>query len=209
MAEAGGPANIPEARGGYQAPGNPAAASGPGSMSARTDGQPGQAMQRLANAKYGEQQAFQQQQSGAPMAAAPGVGHGPSNGAFAQALQGNQPNVTPLHASSERPGEPVTAGASRGAGPGPEALNLPPSTNKQDYMALRPALPALQMLANLPGATPGAKQFVRYLQSGGLPPLITAPPGGAGMPGTPPPGATGSLGGANAPAGTGVGQPSG
>ena len=198
--QAGGPANVPEARGGYQAPAQPAAVSGPGAMSARTDSQPQQAMQRLSNAQYGEQQAFQQIQAGAPMAAAQGVGHGPSNGEFAKAMQGGTPPVVPFSAPTNRPGEPVTAGAARGAGPGPEALNLPPSVNKQDYMALRPALPALQLLANLPGASPGAQQFVRYLQSGGLPSIQSLPPGAQGMPGT-------VGGGGNAPAGTGTGQP--
>jgi hypothetical protein len=198
VAEAGGPANVPQARGGYQAPGNPAPVSGPGAMSARTDGQPGQAMQSLANARYGEQKAFQQIQGGAPMATAPSVGHGPSNGEFAQAMQGGGPTPVPFGAPTQRPGEPVTTGAAMGAGAGPEALNLPPSTNKQDYVALRPALPALQLLANLPGATPGAKQFVRYLQSGGLPTVQTQPPGAQGMPGTAPGGVAGAMGGQGA-----------
>lgn len=193
---------MPEARGGYQAPAQPAAVSGPGAMSARTDSQPQQAMQRLSNAQYGEQKAFQQIQGGAPMAAAPSVGQGPSNGEFAKAMQGGAPPVVPFGAPSQRPGEPVTAGANAGAGPGQEALNLPPSVNKQDYMALRPALPALQLLANLPGATPGARQFVRYLQSGGLPTVQPQSPGAQGTPGTPP-----LVGGANAPAGTGPSQP--
>lgn len=199
--QSGGPANVPEARGGYQAPANPAAASGPGAMSARTDSQPQQAMQRLSNAQYGEQKAFQQIQAGAPMAAAQGVGSGPSTGEFAKAMQGGTPNVVPFSAPTNRPGEPVTSGASRGAGPGPESLNLPPSVNKQDFLALRPALPALQLLANLPGASPGSKQFVRYLQSGGLPSIQALPPGAQGTPGTP------SVGGVNAPAGTGPSQP--
>lgn len=189
--EAQGPMVQPSTQGGYQAPGNPAAVSGPGAMSARTDGQPGQAMQRLANARYGEQKSFQQIQAGAPMAAGPRMPNAPSTGEFAQAMQGNKPSVVPFGAPTNRPGEPVTSGAARGAGPGMEALNLPPSVNKQDYQALRPALPALQLLANLPGATPGAQQFVRYLQGGGLPTVQQQPPG-----------AQGTTGGMNAPAGT-------
>ena len=159
-------------RGGYQAPNNPAPVSGPGAMSQRTDGGPGQAIQRLGNAKYGEQKAFQQIQQGAPMAAGANPPVGPSPGAFSQAAQSGGPGgaVTPFGAPTQRPGEPVTSGAPRGAGPGSEALNLAPSTNKQDFAALRPALPMLQFLANLPGAHPGSQQFVRFLQSGGLPP---------------------------------------
>lgn len=167
--EAQGPMNAATSggRGGYQAPNNPAPVSGPGAMSQRTD----QPIQRLANAAYGEQKNFQQIQQGAPMAAGPVPSGGPPPSAF-RAAAGNAGGgnaVVPLHAPTQRPGEPVTTGAASGAGAGPEALNLPSSVNQQDFMALRPALPMLQFLANLPGAHPGSQQFVRYLQSGGLP----------------------------------------
>lgn len=157
-------------RGGYQAPNNPAPVSGPGAMSARTDGGP-QAIQRLSNAAYGEQKNFQQIQQGAPMAGGISPSGGPPPSAFRQAAQtgGSGNAVVPLSEPTQRPGEPVTSGAASGAGPGTEALNLSPTVNKQDFAALRPALPMLQFLANLPGAHPGSQQFVRYLQSGGLP----------------------------------------
>lgn len=153
--------------GGYQAPNNPAPVSGPGAMSKRTD----QPIQRLANAAYGEQKNFQSIQQGAPMAAGINPSAGPPPSVFRQATEGGNPGaaVTPFHAPTQRPGEPVTTGAPSGAGAGPEALNLAPGVNKQDFMALRPALPLLQFLANLPGAHPGSQQFVRYLQAGGLP----------------------------------------
>ncbi len=166
--EAQGPMGNGGAQGGYQAPNNPAPVSGPGAMSQRTDGGP-QAIQSLANAKYGEQKNFRQIQQGAPMAGGPGIPGGPPPSAFAGAAGGAGSGVVPFGAPTQRPGEPVTAGAPRGAGPGTDALNLTPSTNKQDFTALRPALPMLQFLANLPGAHPGSQQFVRYLQSGGLP----------------------------------------
>jgi hypothetical protein len=153
-------------QGGYQAPNNPAPVSGPGAMSQRTDGQP---LQQLANAKYGEQKNFQQIQQGAPMAAGISPGAGPSPSAFAGAAGGAGSSVVPFGAPTQKPGEPVTSGANRGPGPGLDSLNLTPSTNKQDFVALRPALPMLQFLANLPGAHPGSQQFVRFLQSGGLP----------------------------------------
>lgn len=175
--EAQGPMNAATSggRGGYQAPNNPAPVSGPGAMSARTDGGP-QAIQRLANAAYGEQKNFQQIQQGAPMASGLQPHAGPPPSAFRAAAQaGGGPATVPFGAPTQRPGEPVTAGAPRGAGPGPEALNLPTSTNQQDFTALRPALPLLQFLANLPGAHPGSQQFVRYLQSGGLPSQGQAP----------------------------------
>lgn len=164
--EAQGPMNA-STRGGYQAPNNPAPVSGPGAMSQRTD----QPLQQLANAKYGEQQAFQSIERGAPMAQGISPSGGPPPSAFRQAAQaGGGPATVPFSAPTQRPGEPVTAGAPRGAGPGPEVLDQLPSTNQQDFVALRPALPMLQFLANLPGAHPGSQQFVRYLQSGGLPP---------------------------------------
>jgi len=168
--EAQGPVGASSSgRGGYQAPNNPAPVSGPGAMSARTDGGP-QAIQQLANAKYGEQSAFRQIQQGAPMAGGISPSGGPPPSAFRQASQAGGGNaVVPLSEPTQRPGEPVTAGAASGAGPGTEALNLSPSVNQQDFAALRPALPMLQFLANLPGAHPGSQQFVRYLQSGGLP----------------------------------------
>lgn len=167
--EAQGPMNASSSSGGpggYQAPNNPAPVSGPGAMSRRTD----QPIQRLANAAYGEQKNFQSIQQGAPMAAGVNPSAGPPPSAFRQATTGGGgPAQVPFHAPSQRPGEPVTSGAASGAGPGTEALDLSPSTNKQDFAALRPALPLLQFLANLPGAHPGSQQFVRYLQSGGLP----------------------------------------
>jgi hypothetical protein len=164
--EASGPMGASSSgAGGYQAPNNPAPVSGPGALSQRTD----QPIRQLGNAKYGEQKSFQQAQQGAPMAGGPGIPGGPPPSAFAAAAGGAGSGVTPFSAPTQRPGEPVTAGAPRGAGPGSEALNLPPSTNKQDFAALRPALPMLQFLANLPGAHPGSQQFVRFLQSGGLP----------------------------------------
>jgi hypothetical protein len=171
--EASGPMGASSSgRGGYQAPNNPAPVSGPGAMSQRTDGGPGQPIRQLGDAKYGEQKAFTQIQQGAPMAAGGSVPGGPPPSAFSQAVQAGGPGgaTVPFGAPTQRPGEPVTAGAPRGAGPGPEALNTAPSVNQQDFTALRPALPMLQFLANLPGAHPGSQQFVRFLQSGGLAP---------------------------------------
>lgn len=105
--------------GGYQAPAKPAPVSGPGELSQRTDGAPGQPVRDLPDAKYGEGKAFRSQEQGAPMAQAPAL-----------------PTVTPLDAPSERPGEPVTAGAPLGPGAGPEALTpaAPPATGQLSQM---------------------------------------------------------------------------
>lgn len=75
--------------------------SGPGPFSQRTD-LPKQPIRNPGGLPYGQNQALVQQQQGAPMAATPQV---PS-----------QP-IVPIHAPSQRPGEPVTAGADSGPGP--------------------------------------------------------------------------------------------
>jgi hypothetical protein len=99
--------------GGYRKPSNPAPVSGPGAMSKRTDGGPTQPVMETGGFEYGGRKDFEDIQGGAPMAAAPS---GPA-----------LPPPTPLFAPTERPDEPVTAGAPVGPGPGPAA---PPVHNK-------------------------------------------------------------------------------
>src|SRR5690242_21948759 len=89
--------------GGYREPANPAPVSGPGALSQRTDGQ---GKMQLPDAKYGEQSAFQDAQSSAPMAAGPDLS-----------------SIVPMSAPSQRPAEDIMAGMSGGPGPGP---SLPP-----------------------------------------------------------------------------------
>ena len=103
-------------RGGYRKPSQPAAVSGPGALSRRTDGGPSEGLP--ANGQYGYRKATREQMSAAPMA------------------QDFQPTPTPtvdvpltgMFAPTERPEEPVTSGSPMGPGPGPEALNLPAQT---------------------------------------------------------------------------------
>lgn len=109
-------------KGGYQRPANPAAVSGPGAASQRTDGKPSednmtQAARYISGMPYGEGGQLNQLAQAAPLAA--------DNAAPAAP----EISVTPLHAPTERPEEPVTAGAPFGAGPGPEAL---PQVQPQD-----------------------------------------------------------------------------
>lgn len=98
--------------GGYQKPANPAPASGPGALSQRTDGGPGQPARDWPDAKYGENQAYQAQQAGAPLASSPPA-----------------PPVVGLDAPTQRPDEHVTSGVDMGPGPGSEILgpSSPPS----------------------------------------------------------------------------------
>jgi len=90
-------------RGGYQRPANPAGASGPGSLSQRTDGGPSPDFSGLP---YGENKAVNDQAAAAPVA-----GRGQAGG------QGGAPR-RPVFGATERPGEPMTAGVDFGPGAG-------------------------------------------------------------------------------------------
>lgn len=142
------------AQGGYQRPSRPAPVSGPGALSRRTDGGgAGQPQQRLANAAYGEQKNFSEIQAGAQMAAAD---------------KAPMPKITGLSAPTQRPEEPVTAGAPVGPGPGPEAIGIGMGSQSQssiDAQALAQYLPSLERAASNPGTPPSFVRFVRYLRS--------------------------------------------
>ena len=101
-------------KGGYQKPNQPAAVSGPGEFSARTDGGPTQPVRVPTGGPYGQATDLRQQQQAAPLPrqGSPAV---PTSGG----RQGRQPTITDPFRSTERPGEPGTTGAPIGAGPGP------------------------------------------------------------------------------------------
>jgi hypothetical protein len=139
--------------GGYRKPSKPAAVSGPGAHSQRTDGRPQQ--MDLPNAKYGEAANFQEVQGGAPLAPTPSSGGG-------GAPQATMP--TPMGAPSGMPDVPVTAGAAAGEGAGPEALGLPNETFTEDLKRrFRPLLPFLIRKADDPYASPEQRDQVRFL----------------------------------------------
>jgi hypothetical protein len=108
-----------EGRGGYRRPSNPAPVSGPGALSQRTDGQPAR---WIAADQYGEGQEMMDVQKSAPMSQTkpqPMRVPRPSvNTAVPQAAN----NFVPLFAPTQRPDEPVTAGAPFGPGPGPSTV---------------------------------------------------------------------------------------
>jgi hypothetical protein len=148
-------------------PTQPAQVSGPGSLSRRTDGGAAQALQRLPNAGYGENAQFQSLQQGAPLAAS-GVSASPA-GMDVNALPENPAagQVVPFSAASNRPAEPVTAGAALGAGPGPESLGIAPQQVEQQDMAnLARNMPIYEFLANLPNASPSSRLLVNLLKAG-------------------------------------------
>ena len=109
----------PEGRGGYRAPSNPAAVSGPGALSKRTDGGPTQGAKYISGLPYGQGQETYSNQVAAPMA-------GNSMGASAM---GNIPveaeMPTELMAPTRRTMEPITSGIDIGDGPGSSSLKLP------------------------------------------------------------------------------------
>ena len=106
---------MPE-HGGKRTPRNPAPVSGPGRMSRRTDGGPQQTTVPMTGMGYGENADFNEMQSAAPLAAAPAVSN---TRARSTSPTGQRAAATPLFSPTQRPEEPITAGAPFGPGPGP------------------------------------------------------------------------------------------
>ena len=127
----------------------PAKVSGPGKFSQRTD----QAKVDIPNADYGEQQAYQQLQSGAPMAAAPSVPGGAPALNLGSLFSGAGANVVPLNAPTQRPNEPVTTAAPATA-----------AKSQQDVAQLANQLPALEFMANQQNASWGFRNLVRRIK---------------------------------------------
>lgn len=78
--------------------------SGPGAYSQRTDRQP---VRDPGGLPYGDNQALHEIQQAAPLA---------------QTNTTPPPSAVPIHAPTARPGQPVTAGADAGLGPGSDIL---------------------------------------------------------------------------------------
>lgn len=93
--------------GGYRRPRNPAPASGPGSLSQRTDGQP---LRAPTGMDYGERQQLMAQQRARRLP----EGEGPPQPQTGQGQQGGQAppaSLGDVFQPTERPGEPPTSGA--------------------------------------------------------------------------------------------------
>lgn len=147
-------------------PSRPAAVSGPGPMSRRTDGGAAQALRDLPDARYGENSQFQSLQQGAALSASPGPTGSPLS---PDSLPPNPAanSVVPFSAPSGRPDEPVTSGASLGAGPDTSALGIQPGqVEQQDLGKVAQSLPLLEMLANQPDALPSTRLMVNLLKAG-------------------------------------------
>lgn len=97
------------ARGGARTPANPAAVSGPGAHSQRTDGGPsdttGRADLAAAGGPFGARKAIETQAAGAPVVTGGGgAGAAPAGGAPGE-------SASSAFGPTERPNEPITEGA--------------------------------------------------------------------------------------------------
>lgn len=151
-------------KGGYQAPNNPAPVSGPGALSQRTDGGPAdtQAAKYVSGLPYGEGQALMATQQAAPMA-----GSGMEQAvAAAMGMPASAP-IVPLNAPSQRPDEPVTAGANAGPGPDMSSLGLGQQDMAADAnfkAALASYMPVLTFIASRPNTSPETRNVIKQLR---------------------------------------------
>lgn len=129
--------------------------SGPGKFSERTDKAVTAAGERLPDAGYGEQKAYQEQKAGAPQGQSPG-----GNVDFASLFGNPASRVVGMNEPTGQPGVPVTDGAAMGPGAGEEALGLQDQA-KADLEGLVPYLPVLEFMANQPGASWAMRNVVR------------------------------------------------
>ena len=113
-----------EQQGGYRRPSSPAPVSGPGALSQRTDGQ---GAKYMAGGEYGEGQEMMDLQTSAPMSKAPAQPRMRQPRSGRQVVEEGM-SPTPLFAPTERPDEPITAGAPFGPGPGPTQSSQPAQT---------------------------------------------------------------------------------
>lgn len=148
-------------QGGKRTPGNPAPVSGPGQLSRRTDGGPQQTQATMTGMPYGENAEFNTMQSQAPMSAA-----GQTAARGSRQAKANMPSAKPLFSPTERPDEPVTAGAPFGPGDGPPATNPGMgSIIQDDARILSRYLPDLMKMASDPTTPDGFRRFVRHLRN--------------------------------------------
>lgn len=116
-----------EGHGGHRTPAKPAAVSGPGKYSKRTDGGPAQVMSAAPDQPYGAMTQEMNDQRVAPMG-----GTAPMPSAPSADGGGGAAHQMPAYAGgdfagpSTRPGEPITHGSDIGPGAGPEALSFQP-----------------------------------------------------------------------------------
>jgi hypothetical protein len=150
-----------ERHGGMRRPQNPAPVSGPGQLSQRTDGGPQQTLADMSGMPYGENQAMDAIQSAAPLSAS-----GQTSARASRRGGGGQSGGmggAPLMSPTQRPDEPVTAGAPFGPGPGPSGEMA--SAMNEDIEMIKQYLPDLEMATMFRGAPKTFVALVNYLRS--------------------------------------------
>ena len=136
-----------DGHGGARTPANPAAVSGPGALSQRTDGGPAQML--ASGGEYGSRKDMAEIQSGAAMLPPGGAPEAPSM---------TRDMLTPLDAPTGRPAEPLTAGMN-------SVPNLQPSQMDEGTRErMLSALPVLAWLASQPKASEQTRQFFRQIR---------------------------------------------
>lgn len=124
-------------------PANPAPVSGPGALSRRTDNGPAQKLRDLPDAQYGEAATYADLQRGAPLAQTPSPSGVPSPGGGGASAP---PSFVGFGAPTQRPNEPVTAGADAGAGPDSSVLSTPAqSPTVAAYQSVKDLVSSLAM----------------------------------------------------------------
>lgn len=143
--------------GGYRKPAHPAPTSPPGALSARTDGGPTSQPPMVADGgPYGSRQDQEAIQSGAPLQGGGGGMPAPAGPTAA--------DLVPFGAPTQRPGEPVTAGAALGPGIGPQAAGID-NDSVASLKQMAPLVSSMELAANLPGATQEFRSFVQNLKA--------------------------------------------
>ena len=111
----------------------------------------------ITGGSYGSSQAFQQQQSAAPLSAPAGAPGGPPGGGL------DLSGLTAMDAPSSMPNTPVTDGAAAGPGGGPEILGSQIDPTKEDARAVAKYLPTMIEIADSDNASPAFRKYVRQI----------------------------------------------
>ena len=140
-------------------PARPAAVSGPGALSRRTDGGPSQPIRPLAGGVYGDRQASIEQQQAAPMAGPPSGSALSPPGAVSNTVSApvGGPGLDPF-GPTDRLGESIMTGAIP-----PERAD--PDAPDPDLAILASSLPLLEIRASQPGASEAFKILVKRIRS--------------------------------------------
>jgi hypothetical protein len=155
--------------GGYRKPKNPAAVSGPGAASRRTDGQPSednmkQAKRYVTGMGYGENKELNEIQAQGDLAGASTPANvSPTPVAPRMPIS----DIPTIDAMTQRPEEPFTAGLSSGEGPGPESLMGTPEyiMNQEDIQKIAFTYGILMRAAEQPGASQATRELARKVRS--------------------------------------------